>query len=55
MTSNFAYVYEYDKSQDKWNQIASSVNSNPSYNSLYADKNYLYLGGNFSQIDNVMV
>ena len=53
MTSYFAYVYEYNKSQDKWIQIASSVSSNPSYNSLYADKNYLYLGGHFSQIDNV--
>ena len=53
MTSYHPYVYEYDRSQDKWIQIASSVNSGSSYQTLYANKDYLYLGGRFSQIDNV--
>ena len=48
-----AYVYKYDSSLDNWIQIASSINSNPSYYELYADENYLYLGGHFSQIDNL--
>ena len=46
------YIYEYDKSQDKWNEIGSSA-SFPVYSSIYADKNYLYVIGQFSEVNGV--
>ena len=46
------YVYQYDKSQDKWIEVASDPNSFPTYESLSTDKDYLYLGGDFAQIGN---